>query len=64
MREAGALEEVEDAEGLHRQVRKLLRDPVLRRRMDGAGVAVLKGNQGALERLLGGLRRFLQHDQM
>ncbi|SEI82535.1 3-deoxy-D-manno-octulosonic-acid transferase [Pseudomonas linyingensis] len=60
LRCAGGLVEVDDAEGLYRQVRRLQEDTSLRQRIGSAGLGVLKGNQGALERLLGGVGQFLQ----
>lgn len=59
LREAGALLEVADAEGLAQAVARLWREPEEAERRREAGLAVLKANQGALERLLAGLRRLL-----
>ncbi len=59
LREAGALLEVADAEGLAQAVASLWREPEEAERRREAGLAVLKANQGALERLLAGLRRLL-----
>lgn len=59
LREAGALLEVADAEGLAQAVASLWREPEDAERRRQAGLAVLKANQGALERLLAGLRRLL-----
>ncbi|MBU1330265.1 MAG: lipid IV(A) 3-deoxy-D-manno-octulosonic acid transferase [Gammaproteobacteria bacterium] len=59
LREAGALLEVADAEGLAQAVANLWREPEEAERRRQAGLAVLKANQGALERLLAGLRRLL-----
>ncbi|MFW3898530.1 lipid IV(A) 3-deoxy-D-manno-octulosonic acid transferase [Pseudomonas bharatica] len=55
LREAGALEQVDDAEGLATEVRRLIELPRDARRMGEAGVAVMRANQGALQRLLDGL---------
>jgi 3-deoxy-D-manno-octulosonic-acid transferase len=59
LREAGALSEVENAEQLAARVDMLLEQPGEMQRMSQAGLAVLKANQGALERLLEGLRRLM-----
>ncbi|MDD0977249.1 lipid IV(A) 3-deoxy-D-manno-octulosonic acid transferase [Pseudomonas fontis] len=59
LREAGALQEVEDAQGLAAAVRRLIELPKDAERMGAAGVAVMKANQGALQRLLDGLGRLL-----
>lgn len=59
LREAGALSEVEDATGLAQRIATLLDEPTETQRMSQAGLAVLKANQGALERLLERLRRLL-----
>lgn len=59
LREAGALSEVEDATGLAQRIATLLDEPTETQRMSQAGLAVLKANQGALERLLEGLQRLL-----
>lgn len=59
LREAGALNEVENAEQLAAHVAELLSNPDEVQRMHLAGLAVLKANQGALERLLDGLQRLL-----
>ncbi|MGP0173225.1 lipid IV(A) 3-deoxy-D-manno-octulosonic acid transferase [Pseudomonas sp. NCHU5208] len=59
LREAGALSEVENADQLAGQVATLLRQPDATQRMSQAGLAVLKANQGALERLLQGLDQLL-----
>ena len=55
LREAGALQEVDDAEGLAAAVRRLVELPRDARKMGEAGVAVMQANQGALQRLLDGL---------
>jgi 3-deoxy-D-manno-octulosonic-acid transferase len=59
LRKAGALSEVENAEQLAARVDMLLEQPGEMQRMSQAGLAVLKANQGALERLLEGLRRLM-----
>ncbi|MEE1890518.1 lipid IV(A) 3-deoxy-D-manno-octulosonic acid transferase [Pseudomonas carassii] len=55
LREAGALQQVDDAEGLAGAVRRLVELPQDARRMGEAGRAVMRANQGALQRLLDGL---------
>ena len=57
--EHGALSEVADADALGDQVAMLLSNPARAAEMRDAGLAVLKANQGALERLLNGLGRLL-----
>lgn len=57
LREAGALQEVDDAQGLAAQVRRLIELPIDARRMGDAGLSVMRANQGALQRLLDGLAR-------
>ena len=57
--ERGALSEVADADALGDQVAMLLSNPARAAEMRDAGLAVLKANQGALERLLNGLGRLL-----
>ncbi|WP_207260601.1 lipid IV(A) 3-deoxy-D-manno-octulosonic acid transferase, partial [Pseudomonas sp. FW305-42] len=52
LREAGALQQVDDAEGLAAAVRRLVELPQDARRMGEAGRAVMRANQGALQRLL------------
>ena len=59
LREAGALSEVENAVQLADKVAALLNEPSEMQRMSQAGLSVLKANQGALERLLNGLRRLI-----
>ena len=59
LREAGALAEVADGEALAEQLRQLLESDAKRHSMGEFGRSVLKANQGALERLLGGLERLL-----
>mgnify|MGYP002759786344 CR=1 FL=1 len=55
LREAGALQAVDDAEGLAAEVRRLIELPQDARKMGEAGLAVMRANQGALRRLLDGL---------
>lgn len=59
LREAGALQEVDDASGLAEAVRRLVELPQDARRMGEAGRAVMLANQGALQRLLDGLGELL-----
>jgi 3-deoxy-D-manno-octulosonic-acid transferase len=59
LREAHALLEVADAAGLAQRVDELWHEPARAARMHEAGLAVMRANQGALERLLGGLGRLL-----
>ncbi|WP_333982804.1 lipid IV(A) 3-deoxy-D-manno-octulosonic acid transferase [Ectopseudomonas khazarica] len=59
LRAAGALSEVANAAQLAERTATLLDTPAEAQRMSAAGLAVLKANQGALERLLDGLRRLL-----
>ncbi|MGN4048900.1 lipid IV(A) 3-deoxy-D-manno-octulosonic acid transferase [Pseudomonas sp. SM4] len=60
LREAGALAEVDDAEGLAVEVQRLFELPRDAQRMAEAGLAVMRRNQGALQRLLDGLARLLK----
>ncbi|MCE0463028.1 lipid IV(A) 3-deoxy-D-manno-octulosonic acid transferase [Pseudomonas uvaldensis] len=55
LRAAGALQEVEDAESLALAVQRLFELPRDAQRMAEAGLAVMRTNQGALQRLLDGL---------
>lgn len=59
LRTSGALLEVDDAESLTVAVQRLIELPQDARRMGEAGRAVMMANQGALERLLGGLGRLI-----
>jgi len=59
LREAGALGEVDNQAQLADKVAQLLSEPGEVQRMSQAGLAVLKANQGALERLLEGLHRLM-----
>ena len=61
MRDAGALREVDDAEGLAEAVRQLFELPQDARKMAQAGLKVMQANQGALKRLLDGLDKLLNH---
>lgn len=60
LREAGALAEVDDAEGLAVEVQRLFELPRDAQRMAEAGLAVMRRNQGALLRLLDGLGRLIK----
>ena len=60
LREAGALAEVDDAEGLAVEVQRLFELPSDAQRMADAGLAVMRRNQGALQRLLDGLGRLIK----
>lgn len=60
LRAAGALSEVIDANGLAQRVAQLWREPETALAMRDAGQAVMQANQGALARLLAGLRRLLE----
>ena len=55
LREAGALQQVDDAQALATAVRRLVELPQDARRMGAAGKTVMVANQGALQRLLDGL---------
>ncbi|MNV71986.1 3-deoxy-D-manno-octulosonic acid transferase [compost metagenome] len=59
LREAGALQQVDDAQGLAEAVRRLVELPQDAQRMGEAGRAVMRANQGALQRLLDALGRRL-----
>ncbi|ANH96281.1 3-deoxy-D-manno-octulosonic acid transferase [Pseudomonas koreensis] len=60
LREAGALAEVDDAEGLAIEVQRLFELPRDAQRMAEAGLAVMRRNQGALQRLLDGLGKLIR----
>ncbi|MCY1423365.1 3-deoxy-D-manno-octulosonic acid transferase [compost metagenome] len=60
LRSAGALQEVEDAEGLAVAVQRLFELPRDAQRMAEAGLTVMRTNQGALQRLLDGLGRLIE----
>ncbi|CAI8998112.1 KDO transferase [Pseudomonas chlororaphis] len=59
LREAGALQEVDDAHGLAVAVQRLFELPQDAQKMADAGLRVMRSNQGALQRLLDGLGRLL-----
>ncbi len=59
LRDAGALEEVDDAQALALAVRRLFELPHDAQFMAQAGLNVMRANQGALQRLLDGLGRLL-----
>ena len=59
LRSAGALAEVDDAEGLATEVQRLFELPRDAQRMADAGLSVMRRNQGALQRLLDGLGRLI-----
>ncbi|QIA01228.1 lipid IV(A) 3-deoxy-D-manno-octulosonic acid transferase [Pseudomonas fluorescens] len=59
LRSAGALAEVDDAEGLAIEVQRLFELPRDAQRMADAGLSVMRRNQGALQRLLDGLGRLI-----
>jgi 3-deoxy-D-manno-octulosonic-acid transferase len=59
LREAGALAEVADAQQLAARVAELWQQPQQAQRMREAGLAVMRVNQGALQRLLAGVGRLL-----
>ncbi|AXI59430.1 3-deoxy-D-manno-octulosonic acid transferase [Pseudomonas kribbensis] len=59
LRSAGALAEVDDAEGLATEVQRLFELPRDAQRMAEAGLGVMRRNQGALQRLLDGLGRLI-----
>ncbi|CAM3669265.1 3-deoxy-D-manno-octulosonic acid transferase [Pseudomonas reidholzensis] len=60
LREAGALQSVDDAEGLALAVQRLIELPQDARRVGEAGRAVMQANQGALQRLLEGLGKLMR----
>ncbi|MBF8766929.1 lipid IV(A) 3-deoxy-D-manno-octulosonic acid transferase [Pseudomonas putida] len=59
LREAGGLQQVDDAQGLAGAVQRLVELPQDARRMGEAGRAVMRANQGALQRLLEGLEKLM-----
>ncbi|MDD1965160.1 lipid IV(A) 3-deoxy-D-manno-octulosonic acid transferase [Pseudomonas putida] len=59
LRSAGALEEVSDAAGLAAVVQRLIEGPEQAKAMADAGLAVMKANQGALQKLLDGIANLL-----
>ncbi|EUB84189.1 lipid IV(A) 3-deoxy-D-manno-octulosonic acid transferase [Pseudomonas sp. GM30] len=60
LREAGALVEVDDDEGLAVEVQRLFELPRDAQRMAEAGLAVMRRNHGALQRLLDGLGQLIR----
>ncbi|GGL97408.1 3-deoxy-D-manno-octulosonic acid transferase [Pseudomonas asuensis] len=60
LRDAHALFDASDAEGIAEALRRLLTDQGASEKMRQGGLAVLKANQGALQRLLDGLDRLLE----
>ena len=60
LRNAGALEEVGDAQGLAAAVQRLVEQPEQAKAMADAGLAVMKANQGALQKLLDGIASLLR----
>lgn len=64
LREAGALQEVDDAHGLAVAVQRLFELPRDAQKMADAGLRVMRSNQGALQRLLDGLDRLRQRLQV
>lgn len=59
LRSAGALTEVSDSAALAGAVQRLFDQPGLAQTMAEAGLGVMKANQGALQRLLDGVERFV-----
>ncbi|WP_285426749.1 lipid IV(A) 3-deoxy-D-manno-octulosonic acid transferase [Pseudomonas sp. efr-133-TYG-103a] len=59
LRGAGALEEASDSAALAASVRRLIEHPEAAKAMADAGLAVMKANQGALQKLLNGIGRLL-----
>jgi len=60
LRDAGALRQVDDAQGLGEAVRQLIELPQEARRSGEAGRAVMRANQGALGRLLEGVGTLIE----
>ncbi|HXR00231.1 MAG TPA: glycosyltransferase, partial [Pseudomonas sp.] len=60
LRNAGALEEVGDAQGLAAAVQRLVEQPEQAKAMADVGLAVMKANQGALHKLLDGIASLLR----
>jgi 3-deoxy-D-manno-octulosonic-acid transferase len=60
LRDAGALEEIADAHGLAAAVQRLVEQPEQAKAMGDAGLAVMKANQGALQKLLDGIASLLR----
>lgn len=61
LRSAGALQEVDDAQGLALAVQRLFELPRDAQRMAEAGLKVMRTNQGALQRLLNGLGKLINY---
>lgn len=59
LKDAGALQSVDDSQALAAAVQRLVELPLDAKRMGEAGRAVMQANQGALQRLLDGLARLL-----
>ncbi|SEJ55558.1 lipid IV(A) 3-deoxy-D-manno-octulosonic acid transferase [Pseudomonas sp. NFR16] len=59
LRGAGALEEASDSAALAAAVKRLIEHPEAAKAMADAGLAVMKANQGALQKLLNGIGRLL-----
>jgi len=59
LRGAGALEEASDSAALSAAVKRLIEHPEAAKAMADAGLAVMKANQGALQKLLNGIGRLL-----
>lgn len=59
LKDAGALQSVDDSQALAAAVQRLVELPQDAKRMGEAGRAVMQANQGALQRLLDGLARLL-----
>lgn len=60
LREAGAMQSVDDTQALALTVQRLVELPKDAKRMGEAGRAVMQANQGALQRLLDGLARLMR----
>lgn len=59
LKDAGALQSVDDSQALAAAVQRLVELPLDAKRMGEAGRAVMQANQGALQNLLDGLARLL-----
>ncbi|TWH76094.1 3-deoxy-D-manno-octulosonic-acid transferase [Azomonas agilis] len=60
LHQAGALDQVANAKALYEKLLRLLQNPERRQQMGQAGLNVLRNNQGALSRVLIGLKRWLE----
>jgi 3-deoxy-D-manno-octulosonic-acid transferase len=60
LRSAGALQEVADAPALAAALNNVWQQPARAEAMADAGLAVVKANQGALQRLLNGVKRLFE----